>query len=99
MVAGQSSVSGPSVTLASVSLDDAGVYVCTATNQHSRWGPVDVVVVVVMVMMGMVVVGVVVLVVVLAVLVVISLVKVGKVVLWCWKNLLSTCHPAPSAGG
>ena len=95
MVAGQSSVSGPSVTLASVSLDDAGVYVCTATNQHSRCGPV----VVVMVVMGMVVVGVVVLVVVLVVLVVISLVKVGKVVLWCWKNLLSTCHPALSAGG
>ena len=39
MAGGQAAVSGHSVTLASVSLSDAGVYVCTATNQHSRWGP------------------------------------------------------------
>ena len=41
MAGGQAAVSGHSVTLASVSLSDAGVYVCTATNQHSRWGPGD----------------------------------------------------------
>jgi len=35
MAGGQTAVSGHSVTLASVSLSDAGVYVCTATNQHS----------------------------------------------------------------
>ena len=34
---GDGKVSGDTLTLLRVTPEEAGVYICTATNQHSRW--------------------------------------------------------------